>query len=88
MILAQEIIQGRIGIEASETIDVVDGFYRNVSCLTFRVVFVDRREAEGIIPAGHPPRVKQIVCFFHDTGLFFSNPAKFKETARFTFTDG
>lgn len=88
MVLAQKIVQSRIGIEAPETIDVVDSFNRDIPCLTFRIVFVNRRETEGVVPARHPARVKQIICFFHDTGLFFSNPAKLKKTTRFTFTDG
>ena len=55
---SHKIIQGAIGVQAAENIEITDTFYRDIFWRAFMSVLIYRREFKGVVLAAKTPWVK------------------------------
>lgn len=65
LLLAQEIVQSTVGIEAAKYIKIGDIFYRYVAWSAFGAIFINGGKLEGVILAAEAAGIEQVIGFFH-----------------------
>src|SRR5690554_4749983 len=83
LLLPQKIVQCRVGIKISETVEFIHIFCREITWLLFVALLIERGKFKGIVAALQPSVIEEIIGFFHRSN--FSCITKIEIRTIFTF---